>query len=370
MTSIDQQAVNALMARAQREIDQGILPSCQLSLALEGEIVLFEALGDATTDTRFVVFSATKAWVAAVMWQLLAEGAVDLESKVADLIPEFATNGKDVITVEQVMLHTSGFPHAPTPISMWEDRTARLKRMSEWRLNWEPGTRYEYHPTSAHWVLAELITRATGLDHREAVAARVAGPLGLQLGLGVPPDQQAGVATLVVTGELASPDELEAVLGVRELPTSEVTDEALLQYNRPEVRATGNPGAGGITSADQLALFYQALMSNPGQLWEPGVLADATGRVRNTLPDPLGIAANRALGVVVAGDDGLASRRGHGKTGSPRRFGHNGAGGQIAWADPDTGLSFAYLTNGLDAHVLRQPRRGIALSSLAAVCAV
>ena len=45
-----------------------------------------------------------------------------------------------------------------------------------------------------------------------------------------------------------------------------------------------------------------------------------------------------------------------------------GAGGQIAWADPESGISFAYVTNGLDAHVIRQGRRGIALSSYAAVC--
>lgn len=370
MTTIDDQAVKALLTRARREIDQGLLPSCQLALALDGDLVLFEALGDATTDTRYVVFSATKAWVASVMWQLLAEGAVDLGAKVADLIPEFGTNGKDVITVEQVMLHTSGFPHAPMKFELWDDRAGRVERMSEWRLNWEPGTRYEYHPTSAHWVLAEIITRVTGVDHGQAVKTRVADPLGLRLDLGLPPERQEGIATLVSTGDLATADELEAVLGVRDLPETEVTDEALLLYNRPEVRAAGNPGAGGITTADQLALFYQGLLSNPGQLWDPAVLADATSRVRNSLPDPLGVPANRALGVVVAGDDGLAGRRGHGKTGSPRRFGHNGAGGQIAWADPESGLSFAYLTNGLDAHVLRQPRRGIALSSLAAVCAV
>lgn len=368
--SIDPAALRAVLDRAGREIDAGILPSCQLAVAYEGEILMFETLGDATPTTRYGIFSCTKPWVASVIWQLMAEGSVSLDDKVIDFIPEFGTNGKDVITLEQVMLHTSGFPHAPLRPSTWNDRAARVDRMSHWRLNWEPGARYEYHPTSAHWVLAEIIYRVTGQDHREAVRSRVAEPLGLALNLGVPESEQDGIAQLVATGELASGDEIEAVLGVRELPLSEVTEEALLLYNQPEVRAAGVPGAGGVTTADQLALFYQGLLRNPADLWDPGTLADAVGRVRNNRPDPLGVPANRALGVVVAGDDGLASRRGHGKTGSPRRFGHGGAGGQIGWADPDTGLSFAYMTNGLDAHVLRQPRRGIALSSLAAVCAV
>jgi CubicO group peptidase (beta-lactamase class C family) len=73
--------------------------------------------------------------------------------------------------------------------------------------------------------------------------------------------------------------------------------------------------------------------------------------------------------VVIAGDDGRGNERGFGKTGSPRSFGHGGAGGQIAWADPDSGLSFAYTTNGLDQHAVRQWRRGSALSSIAAGCA-
>jgi CubicO group peptidase (beta-lactamase class C family) len=83
----------------------------------------------------------------------------------------------------------------------------------------------------------------------------------------------------------------------------------------------------------------------------------------------LGVPANRSLGLVLAGDDGGSAQRGLGHTVSPAAFGHNGAGGQVAWADPATGLSFAYLTNGLDRHVIRLWRRGSALSSLAGVCA-
>jgi CubicO group peptidase (beta-lactamase class C family) len=135
------------------------------------------------------------------------------------------------------------------------------------------------------------------------------------------------------------------------------------------VRAVGVPGGGGITTAADLAMFYQALLHNPGEMWKPAVLADATSQVRNHLPDPLfGVPANRSLGLVLAGDDGQAYLRGLGRTASPNAFGHNGAGGQLAFADPATGLSFAYLTNGLDQHVIRQGRRGVALASLAGLC--
>ena len=84
----------------------------------------------------------------------------------------------------------------------------------------------------------------------------------------------------------------------------------------------------------------------------------------------VGVAANRSLGLGIAGDDGKAAfRQNFGRTCSPRTFGHAGAGGQIAWADPESGLSFVYFTNGLDTNLIRQARRGVALSSIAATAA-
>ena len=96
-------------------------------------------------------------------------------------------------------------------------------------------------------------------------------------------------------------------------------------------------------------MLYQAFLHDPDRLWDPEVLADATGTIRTSLPHPIhGIAANRSLGLVIAGDAPGAALRGFGTQCSARAFGHGGAGGQIAWADPATGLSFSYLTNGLD----------------------
>src|SRR5207237_10189860 len=140
----------------------------------------------------------------------------------------------------------------------------------------------------------------------------------------------------------------QRVLGMRSLPLTEVTPNALMSFNQPEMRAVGVPGGGGVSNAEHLALYYQALLHNPANVWKPDVLTDVTTNVRNTLPDYIGTPANRTIGLMLAGDDGRSNARGMGRTVSPGAFGHNGAGGQIAWADPATGLSFAYLTNGLD----------------------
>jgi CubicO group peptidase (beta-lactamase class C family) len=364
--TIDRAAVQRLKDRARREVDDGLLPSTQMALALNGDLIEYETFGEATNDTRYVVFSATKAFVAGAVWALIGDGLIDVTAPVADLIPEFDTNGKAAITIEQVLLHTSGFPSAPLRPLDGDTSDGRCRAFAKWRLNWEPGTAYEYHATSAHWVLAELIERVSCRDFRDVVDERVTTPAGLERLLGHATHK---AVEMRVVGEPATPDELEEVFGVRELPVGEVTTELLMSFNDPAVQQVGVPGAGGVMRAADLALYYQAVLHNPGDMWRPDVLADVTSNVRTRLPDRLsGVPANRTLGLVQAGNDGLSHMRGFGRTVSPRAIGHNGAKGQLAWADPATGLSFGYCTNGLDEHAIRERRRTTALASLAAVC--
>jgi CubicO group peptidase (beta-lactamase class C family) len=270
--------------------------------------------------------------------------------------------------VEQLLCHTAGIPHAPMGPPAWLCRESRLEKMASWRLNWEPGTRMEYHAASAHWVLAEIIECVSGTDYRNYIAANILVPLGLDgFQLGVPVEEQADIVTLRSVGKPPTKEELERILGVA-MEWPEISDEALLHFNEPETRALGVPGGGGVANAASVALFYQCLLNNPDQLWDPAILADATGNIRTGFIDPAtGVAANRGLGVVIAGDDGMAGRRGMAKTVSASCFGHQGVGGQIAWVDPETGISFCMLTNGLDANPIRAARFGAAVSACAAV---
>ncbi len=219
---------------------------------------------------------------------------------------------------------------------------------------------------SAHWVLVDLIEEATGEDYRAAIHHLVTEPLGLPRLLGIPLDDQDGIAEVVGVGEPAGLDELAELYGdaaplAQALP-AELVVHALTSLNHPKAKAQGVPGGGAVVRAADLAMLYQGLLRNPGGLWDPAVLADGTGHVRNRLPDPVGIPANRTLGLTVAGDDGLATRRGFGKLTSPRAFGHNGAGGQLAFADPDRGLSVCYVTNGLDQNLVREHRRNVEIA--------
>jgi CubicO group peptidase (beta-lactamase class C family) len=377
---IDPEKLERLFARAEREVRDGLLPSVQVAVARRGKIAAMRTFGTvthdgrpaaATNETLYVIFSATKAITSAAAWLLVEEGRLGLDERVADVVPEFGSNGKDVVRVEQLFTHTAGFPYAPFPPLLWDDPGARLERFRQWRLNWEPGSRFEYHPTSSMWVIAELIERRSGMAYRDFVRARVAEPLGLRdLFVGLPAARQDRLADIVHVGAEPTPDELCA-LGFPDIPKGEVTEDALQGFNEPAMRAVGVPGGGGVMTAGDLALFYQALLADgrahDGRpVWKPETIRMAREIRSGELIDPnFRKRANRALGIIVAGD---ADRtyRGFGKTGSALTFGHNGAGGQLAWGDPESGISLGYCTNGFDRHPLRLARRGVAISSLAA----
>ena len=199
---IDSERLEDVFARAKRDIDNGVLPSAQVAVARRGKIAGLRTFGTAvrggsdrpaTDETLYCIFSSTKAVVGVAVWLLFEDGLLRLDERVADIIPEFATNGKDAVTVEQVLTHTSGFPYAPFRARERDFRPALLEALARWRLNWEPGTRFEYHATSAHWVLSEIIYRRTGKDFRDFVRERVTGPMGLdELFLGLPPEHETG----------------------------------------------------------------------------------------------------------------------------------------------------------------------------------
>lgn len=365
MTTIDTAAVGALIERARREVDSGLLPAAQLALALHGEIVVSEALGDCTTATRFHTYSAVKPSVALTAMELAAGGLFDIDGPVSAVLPTFAGNGKDAVTVSQVMLHAGGFPYAPLDRTETTDRTARLAAYASWRTDWEPGTRFEYHALSAHWVLADIIAEVTGRPYTDVIAERVMAPAGCSRWLGIGIDDQAGVADVVGVGSEPTTEEM-AALGLDELPGG-VGTEALTVFNRGWLRAAGVPGGGGIARATDMARWYQAVLHNPDGFLHPGVRHDAMV-VRQNHPDWTGTAANRSHAFVLAGADGKAGMRGHGHGAPAAAFGHGGAAGQIAWADPASGISFAYLTNGLDRNDPASARRRVALSTRALAC--
>jgi CubicO group peptidase (beta-lactamase class C family) len=190
--------------------------------------------------------------------------------------------------------------------------------------------------------------------------------------VGLPEAENPRTLTCEHSGEALTAEDYKK-MGMPVPPETEVNEDTILSFNDPEIRAVGVPGGGAYATAADLALFHQALLHgglDGVELWTEQTRTSArrirTGDLTDMMFNKL---ANRGLGTIVSGDESR-SFRGFGKTNSPEAFGHNGAGGQLAWVDPATGISLAYVTPGHDRNGIRQGRRGVAISSLAAECAL
>jgi CubicO group peptidase (beta-lactamase class C family) len=377
--------VQALMDRAERDVKEGILPACQVAIARKGKIAAMKTFGravqggvekPATDETVFVAMSATKAITSSALWLLIQEGKISPADKIVKYVPEYGTNGKESTTIEHLLIHTAGIPAAPGSFKDWRDRKRRLERFAQWRPVNPPGEKFIYHIHANYWPIADAIERITGKRLGEFVRERIAEPLGLpDLRIGLPHPIQHRMADVKWVGEPAKEEEYRK-LGVTppRANLDSINEDVVLEMNDPELREMDFPAGGLMTTAGDIALFYQALL-NDGKahdgtrIWQSEMLREARRIRSGNLIDPArGITANRALGIVIAGGDGKANLRGFGRTNSAEAFGHPGFGGQIGWADPATGISFGYLTNGYDRNDLREGRRSVAVCSLAGAC--
>jgi CubicO group peptidase (beta-lactamase class C family) len=150
-------------------------------------------------DTAAVVFSSTKGVTAVCAGMLVERGALDFEAPVARTWPQFAAAGKDRIPLRQLLTHRAGLPHVEGEFTLaealaWEPIVAALARQTP---IWEPDSAHGYHMRSYGWLVGEVIRRATGRRVREFVAEEIAGPLGLDLWVGLPESEESRVAAMV-----------------------------------------------------------------------------------------------------------------------------------------------------------------------------
>lgn len=325
---------------ALRDIEVGLqfggIEGCTLAVAYQNEILWEEGFGAARVDTPILMLSVTKTVLESALWHLFSRG-LDPKTPIVEIIPEFMDGSQPDITIAMVETHTSGFALLPLEVEVATKRSSRIAAFRSWRLD-RPAGYYEYHPVNAGWVLAEIIERVSGTDYRTFLKDEVLMPLGI-----------ADVSGISLG---ATEQELSRVLLHRNFMDGYTPDPALripMAYGLDTLPglALGTPGVGAVGTATGIARLYQAYLHNPDDLWQQEVLADARDRTRVQLPDPQGRPIQRTLSFVQAGRpaDRYGERTFFGPSTSERTFGHQGQGGQIAWADPMTGLSFAFLTN-------------------------
>jgi CubicO group peptidase (beta-lactamase class C family) len=331
-------ALDKLRRAIEAHIAEGRYPGAQIALARHGKLALFESYGlaslepkaPAREDTLWLMFSNTKVITAAGIWALAEDGALRFTDKVADHIPEFARNGKGDITIVQLLSHRGGFPSAEPNADWWSDHEKLRKMVCDFTLEWTPGSRLVYHGRAAHHVAAALIEAVAKVDFRDFLRSRIIEPLGLgrELFVGMP-DAEHGRAV-----QMYEPDGKQ--------------QKALADQNTAPFRRAGVPSGGGYGTARAMAALYQ-MMANNGRLgavrlFSPRLIQYVTRNVTGDMVDGyMGMPMHRGLGPHLRGTtDGV---RGLGSLAAPRTFGHGGVGSSYCWADPDSGVSFAYFTN-------------------------
>jgi CubicO group peptidase (beta-lactamase class C family) len=313
--------------------------------------------------TAQVVRSATKGVAAAVLLLLHQRGQLDLDAPVGHYWPEFKAQGKERVLVRHVLDHRAGLPVLDQPLTPEQalDPLRGPEAVAAQAPAWEPGTDHGYHALTYGWLLDELVRRVTGQGTGAWLASQTAGPLGLDLWLGLPEPEAGRVGRV---GRVEGP---EPAGGLRSRPKRSVTeayeDPASLtrrafaaitpfpDQNDPAYRAAALPATNAIATADGLARFYATL------------IGDTAGAARLFTPETVELArAEESAGpdrVLVVGTRFGLGYMLHGSASpflTPGSFGHPGRGGALGFADPDTGIAFGYVTNGFRKTVTADPR--------------
>ena len=304
---------------------------------------------DWTQTTPSVVFSCSKGLMSLALARLVEAGRLDYDAPVARYWPEFAAAGKDRITVREAVAHRAGLLAVAPDLSVddltnWETMTGLLAAQAPL---FPPDSGYAYHPITHGWLTGELVRRITGLSPGTFFAREIAGPLGADVWIGLPEAKEALVAHLQVS---------EQAKAAAEAATAAANASATIDwpYRATTMGGALPPALASVDGGFNDPRLHRAEIPGAGlaTVWSAAVTE--TDGVRLVGPEMI----ERATRVVSEGPGiypapGPYYRWGMGfmldaeprRLLSARSFGHDGAGGQVAFADPTHEVGFAYITN-------------------------
>ena len=315
-------------------------------------------------DTMVVVHSTTKGLAAMTLAIAHSRGWLDYDERVATYWPEFAQQGKETITIRQLLAHQAGLFALDERLdrSLVADLDRLAVVLARQKPAWEPGTRQAYHAITLGFYEGELLRRVDP-QHRSLggfFQDEIASPLGLDVYVRLPesiPDSRlatvspAGWAERLIgfplrfTLKAVNPrSNLRRTLAGSELPY----DERRIYARDLEV-----PSGGAVGTARAIAQAY-------------GVFATG-GRELGLRPETLELLAapaippaygfhDECMGADVQFSLGFMKPGPHWPFGSARSFGSPGAGGSLGYADPSAGVGYAYVTNRMGTSLTGDPR--------------
>jgi uncharacterized protein YbbC (DUF1343 family)/CubicO group peptidase (beta-lactamase class C family) len=325
-------------------VAQQQIPGAVVIIGHDGQVVYRKAYGNRainprgeamTLDTIFDCASLTKvvATTTAIM-QLWEQGKFRMNDPVAKYIPEFEQNGKQDITIRQLLVHYSGLEPDLDLKKSWEGKGTAYRLAFEIAPERPPGADFVYSDIN-FVVLGALVERISGEALDQYSAKHVFAPLGMKQTRFLPPTSW--------TERIA--------------PTEEDEDHRLLRgvVHDPTVRRMGGVAgqAGLFSTADDLALFAQALLDG-GR----GVLTSATIAKMTAPQQPVNGTTLRGFGWDI--DSPLSSNRG--ELLPVGGYGHTGFTGTSLWIDPATKTYIVLMSNAVHMNTLPTKEKGCAVS--------
>jgi CubicO group peptidase (beta-lactamase class C family) len=326
----------------------------------------FDHSGDRPYDdsTLQLMFSTTKGIVAIAVAMCVQRGLIDYDEKVATYWPEFAAHGKGGATVAQLLSHQCGLIAPDGPVTMadaldWKTITAML---ADTKPDWPIGSGHGYHALTFGWLAGELIRRTDGRSPGQFLADEIAGPLGVELWIGLP--EHLGSRVSPIVGRPMNEDNpdpaIKAMIEMFLGPDTRGGRALFLNgafrlddaFNQREVHAAEIPAANGIGTASALAKVYAATMDtiDGARLLND----DVRDRARSTITP----AGEPDLCLIMPTTFGMGFMT-HGMFtpySGPGSFGHSGAGGSNAFAQPERHLAVGYVMNKMAANLAADAR--------------
>ena len=354
--------VEAIWKAVVRYYRVGIQPAIAVCMRRRGKVVLDRAIGHAagngpkdkahapkvraTTDTLFNFFSGSKAVTAMLIHLLDERGELRLDDPVAEYIPEFASHGKEGITIRHVLNHRAGIPTLP-PEALDLDLLIRpdeiLRILCDAKPVSTPGRDLAYHAISGGFILAEICQRVSGKDLRRFLHDKLREPLGFKhTSYGVDRSDLPRVAREYVTGP--PPVFPFSRLIKRALGMS--LQEVVKLANDERFLTAVIPSANVIGTANEVCRFFELLLRG-GELdgvrvfdrrtVVRAVIEQSYHEIDRTIMLPVRYGVGFMLG---------SDRLSFYGPDTPRAFGHIGFTNVIAWADPERDISVAIMNNG------------------------
>jgi len=315
-------------------------------------------------DTIVLVWSATKGIGSACLLHALQETKINIQRRVAEFWPEFGQNGKDDITLAQLLSHSAGLCALDHNAEV-TDHAAVIRALEQQAPLWLPGSAHGYHARTFGFLIDELTRRIAGISISKYWRKVFAEPLSLDLWIGLPKELNSRCASIypAKAGRLPEPNNRPsgshfykdlATPGTlqRRTFTSPSGLNAVGDMNKSENRAREFVSFGGIGSASALAKFY-AMLANGGEVggrkfFENDTITLMTTTITDGIDRVFEIPTAFSAGLMK--DSARARRKIFGP--SATAFGHPGAGGSHAFADPENKISFAYVMNQMEQSVL------------------